>query len=82
MTSCRRLLGLGENVGAGPAGGVLSINLNSRLVTITVSHVGVDRDVLLYRMRSAETRERTAWLRGRRVLDCHLLHTYARGSKA
>ena len=36
MTSCRRLLGLGENVGAGPAGGVLSIDLGSRCVTITV----------------------------------------------
>ena len=27
MTSCRRVLGLGENVGAGPAGGVLSIDI-------------------------------------------------------
>ena len=53
MTSCRRLLGLGENVGAGPGGGVLSIDLGARLVTITVSHVGVDRDVLLHRLKQA-----------------------------
>jgi len=54
MTACRRLLGLGENVGVGPAGGVLSINLGARLVTITVSHVGIDRDVMLHRLKQGE----------------------------
>ncbi|KAL1519753.1 hypothetical protein AB1Y20_023261 [Prymnesium parvum] len=57
MTSCRRLLGLGENVGAGPAGGVLSIDLGKRLVTITVSHVGIDHDVLQHRLRQVETQQ-------------------------
>lgn len=65
MTSCRRLLGLGENVGAGPAGGVLSIALGSRLVTITVSHVGIDRDVTLHRLKQADVETKLTALRTR-----------------
>ena len=65
MTSCRRVLGLGENVGAGPAGGVLSIDIGSRRVTITVSHVGLDIDVL---------RHRLAQVTGRRRHHHHLHH--------
>ena len=65
MTSCRRLLGLGENVGAGPVGGVLSINLVNRLCTITVSHVGIDRDVTLHRLRQSEVDDKLAALKQR-----------------
>ena len=65
MTSCRRLLGLGENVGVGPAGGVLSINLGTRLATITVSHVGIDRDVTLQRLKSPEVENKLQELRAR-----------------
>ena len=66
MTSCRRLLGLGENVGAGPAGGVLSIDLGSRRATITVSHVGIDCDVIRHRLASSEmASSREAMLRSR-----------------
>ena len=65
MTSCRRLLGLGENVGAGPAGGVLSIDMGSRLVTLTVSHVGIDRDVWGHRLRQQAVAETTAEMRRR-----------------
>lgn len=62
MTSCRRLLGLGENVG-GPTGGGLCINTGSRRVTITVSHVGIDPDVLNARLRLPETAEHEGRLR-------------------
>jgi trehalose-6-phosphatase len=65
MTSCRRLLGLGENVGTGPAGGVLSINLVTRSVTITVSHVGIDRDVTLHRLRQADVESKLSVLKAR-----------------
>jgi trehalose 6-phosphate synthase/phosphatase len=67
MTSCRRILGLGENVGAGPAGGVLSINLGHRLVTITVSHVGIDLDVHLHRLRQPSLQAAAAALRDKYV---------------
>jgi len=75
MTSCRRLLALGENVGAGPAGGVLSIDLGSRRATITVSHVGIDCEVIRHRLGQPEvTQQRSALvnkrpdLRGRTIL--------------
>ena len=75
MTSCRRLLALGENVGAGPAGGVLSIDLGSRRATITVSHVGIDCEVIRHRLGQPEvTQQREALvnkrpdLRGRTIL--------------
>ena len=75
MTSCRRLLALGENVGAGPAGGVLSIDLGSRRATITVSHVGIDCEVIRHRLSQPEvTQQREALvnkrpdLRGRTIL--------------
>ena len=65
MTSCRRLLGLGENVGAGPAGGVLSISLSGRKVTLTVSHVGIDRDVVLHRLRQSDVEQKVSAMRER-----------------
>ena len=75
MTSCRRLLALGENVGAGPAGGVLSIDLGSRRATITVSHVGIDCEVIRHRLGQPEvTQQCEAFLskrpdlRGRTIL--------------
>lgn len=75
MTSCRRLLALGENVGAGPAGGVLSIDLGSRRATITVSHVGIDCEVIRHRLGQPEVaQQREALvnkrpdLRGRTIL--------------
>jgi len=69
MTSCRRLLGLGENVGAGPAGGVLSINLGTRLVTITVSHVGIERDVICHRLKQPEIGRKLAALKQKYVVS-------------
>jgi trehalose 6-phosphate synthase/phosphatase len=63
MTSCRRLLGLGEKVGAGPAGGVLSISLQGRQVTLTVSHVGIDRDVMLHRLRQSGVEQQVQAMR-------------------
>jgi len=75
MTSCRRLLALGENVGAGPAGGVLSIDLGSRRATITVSHVGIDCEVIRHRLGQPEVAQqrealvnRRPDLRGRTIL--------------
>ena len=67
MTSVRRLLGLGDNVGGGH--GVLSIDLGSRRVTITVSHVGIDRDVIKYRLKHTDTCDKAAALRARLQLD-------------
>ena len=65
MTSCRRLLGLGANVGVSPAGGVLSIKKGGGLVTLTVSHVGIDRDVMLHRLQQPELAAAIAKLRER-----------------
>jgi len=65
MTSCRRLLGLGENVGPSPAGGVLSIDVGSRRVTITVSHVGLDRDTMCYRLKMPEVLDEERAFRSR-----------------
>ncbi len=55
--SCRRLLGLGENVGGRSlTGGVLSIDIGSRIVKITVSHIGLERDVICHRLSQPEVK--------------------------